>query len=118
LRESVAIHNSRVSSSTDSTISTGRFFFNQVAPEDVTDPQALALRSADRRMLAAAIERLPREYREPLILREMEDFSYKEIGALLAIPIGTVMSRLARARKKLEEILRTRGSGKTYESNS
>jgi hypothetical protein len=45
-RESVAIHNSRVSSSTDSTISTGRFFFNQVAPEDVTVPQALALRSA------------------------------------------------------------------------
>jgi len=81
------------------------------------DPQALALRNADRRVLAAAIESLPREYREPIILREMEAFSYKEIGALLEIPIGTVMSRLARARKKLEEVLRARGSGKTYESN-
>ena len=80
-------------------------------PEEVADPQALALRNADRRALAAAIERLPREYREPLILREMEDFSYKEIGAVLEIPIGTVMSRLARARKKIEEILRARGVG-------
>jgi RNA polymerase sigma-70 factor, ECF subfamily len=81
------------------------------APEEAADPQAQALRNADRSVLAAAIERLPREYREPLILREMEDFSYKEIGALLEIPIGTVMSRLARARKKLEEILRARGVG-------
>ena len=86
-------------------------------PEPEANPQALALRNADRRVLAAAIESLPREYREPIILREMEAFSYKEIGALLDIPIGTVMSRLARARKKLEEVLRARGSGKTYESN-
>jgi RNA polymerase sigma-70 factor (ECF subfamily) len=82
------------------------------APDEAADPQALALSNADRRVLAAAIERLPREYREPLILREMEDFSYKEIGALLEIPIGTVMSRLARARKQLGEILRARGLGK------
>jgi RNA polymerase sigma-70 factor, ECF subfamily len=81
------------------------------APEEAADPQAQALRNADRRVLAAAIERLPREYREPLILREMEDFSYKEIGALLDIPIGTVMSRLARARKKIEESLKARGVG-------
>jgi RNA polymerase sigma-70 factor, ECF subfamily len=87
-------------------------------PEEAADPQAQALRNADRRLLAAAIGRLPREYREPLILREMEDFSYKEIGALLEIPIGTVMSRLARARKKIEEILRPRGSGKLSESKS
>jgi RNA polymerase sigma factor (sigma-70 family) len=87
------------------------------APDEAADPQALALRNADRRVLATAIERLPREYREALILREMEDFSYKEIGAVLEIPIGTVMSRLARARKKIEEILRAQGSGKTYEPN-
>jgi RNA polymerase sigma factor (sigma-70 family) len=83
------------------------------APEEAADPQALALRNADRRLLATAIERLPREYREPLILREMEDFSYKEIGTLLDIPIGTVMSRLARARQKIEEILRARGPGES-----
>jgi RNA polymerase sigma factor (sigma-70 family) len=69
------------------------------------------LRNADRRVLAAALESLPREYREPIILREMEAFSYKEIGALLEIPIGTVMSRLARARKKLGEVMGARGSG-------
>ncbi len=57
------------------------------------------------------MERLPREYREALILSEMEDFFLAEIGALLEIPIGTGMSRLARARKKLEEILRARGVG-------
>lgn len=79
--------------------------------EEVADPEALALRKADRRALATAIETLPREYREPLILREMEDFSYKEIATLLEIPTGTVMSRLVRARKKLEEVLRARVPG-------
>jgi RNA polymerase sigma-70 factor, ECF subfamily len=80
-------------------------------PQEAADPQALALRNADRGLLAAALESLPREYREPIILREMEAFSYKEIGALLEIPIGTVMSRLARARKKLGEVMGARGSG-------
>ena len=80
-------------------------------PEPEADPQALAVRNADRRALAAAIESLPREYREPLILREMEAFSYQEIGALLEIPIGTVMSRLARARKRLGEVLAAPGQG-------
>jgi RNA polymerase sigma factor (sigma-70 family) len=80
-------------------------------PEDEADPQALALPNADGRVLAAAIDRLRREYREPLVLSELEDFSYKEIGALLEIPIETVMSRLACARKKIEEILRARSVG-------
>lgn len=81
------------------------------APEEAEDPQVQVLRNADRRVLAAAIERLPREYREPFVLREMEDLSYKEIGVLLQIPIGTVMSRLARARKKVEQSLRARATG-------
>ena len=55
--------------------------------------------------LAEAIERLPREYREPIILREMEELSYQEIAEILEIPIGTVMSRLARARKRLVEVM-------------
>jgi RNA polymerase sigma-70 factor (ECF subfamily) len=82
------------------------------------DPQALALRNSDRRLLANAIERLPREYREALVLREMEGFSYQEIGELLSIPVGTVMSRLARARKRLEQALRGQEPGKKYESRS
>ena len=55
--------------------------------------------------MAQAIERLPREYREPIILREMEELSYQEIAEILEIPIGTVMSRLARARKRLVEVM-------------
>jgi RNA polymerase sigma factor (sigma-70 family) len=70
-----------------------------------SDPREIAIRNADRRALAEAIERLPREYREPIILREMEELSYQEIAGILEIPIGTVMSRLARARKRLAEAI-------------
>jgi RNA polymerase sigma-70 factor (ECF subfamily) len=48
-----------------------------------------------------AIEKLPIEFREVVILRELEELSYKEIAEITAIPIGTVMSRLSRARKRL-----------------
>jgi RNA polymerase sigma factor (sigma-70 family) len=68
---------------------------------DNADPREIAIVNADRRALAQAIERLPREYREPIVLREMEELSYQEIAEILEIPIGTVMSRLARARKRL-----------------
>ena len=51
------------------------------------------------------IETLPAEFREVIILREMEDLSYKEIADIASIPVGTVMSRLARARSRLQEIL-------------
>ncbi len=87
------------------------------AAEEAADPQALAIRNADRRLLALSIEKLSREYREPLVLKEMEGFSYKEIAAMLEIPIGTVMSRLARARHRLETILSAPESAKTHESN-
>ena len=49
-----------------------------------------------------AIEELPVEFREVTILRELEEMSYKEISEVAEIPIGTVMSRLARARKQLQ----------------
>jgi len=67
-----------------------------------TDPEQAALRSADSRMLANAVAELPLAYREVLILRELEELSYKEIARIADIPIGTVMSRLARARGLLQ----------------
>ncbi len=67
------------------------------------DPEAVALRAGESRRLEAAIAALPEEFREALILREMEDLSYREIADAIGIPIGTVMSRLARARAMLRE---------------
>ena len=57
--------------------------------------------------LRKCIESLPVEYREIIIMRELEELSYREIADIAAIPIGTVMSRLARARKRLEECVRS-----------
>src|SRR2546426_7203641 len=54
-----------------------------------------------RRLINSALEQLPEEFREVIVLRELEDLSYKEIAAVADIPLGTVMSRLARARKLL-----------------
>jgi RNA polymerase sigma-70 factor (ECF subfamily) len=53
--------------------------------------------------LRKALEQLPAEFREVLVLRELEGMSYKELAKVMEIPIGTVMSRLARARKRLQE---------------
>jgi RNA polymerase sigma-70 factor (ECF subfamily) len=64
-------------------------------------PEVLLLRSAQQRILNQAVEALPVEFREVFVLREMEGLSYKEIAELARIPIGTVMSRLSRARRQL-----------------
>ena len=66
-------------------------------------------RARDRQTVRAAIEQLPPEFREAITLRELEGFSYKEIADVAGVPIGTVMSRLARARRQLQMIL-----SKTY----
>ena len=60
---------------------------------------------ADAETVRRAIAELPIEFREVIVLREMEGLSYKEIAALSNVPIGTVMSRLARARKQLQQRL-------------
>src|SRR5438552_18204843 len=62
-------------------------------------------RAQDRQTVRAAIEQLPLEFREAIALRELEGASYKEIADVAGVPIGTVMSRLARARRQLELIL-------------
>jgi RNA polymerase sigma-70 factor (ECF subfamily) len=66
--------------------------------------QVLQRRDA-RRLVNEALARLPEEFREVIVLRELEDLSYKEIAAVAGIPLGTVMSRLARGRKLLLEHL-------------
>lgn len=63
-------------------------------------------RGADTDALRAALQALPPEFREILILRELEGFSYKEIADVAELPVGTVMSRLARARRQLQESLK------------
>ena len=76
----------------------------QASDED--GPEAQAIRSFDRRMLNEAIAALPAQFREVLVLRELEDLSYREIARVADVPIGTVMSRLSRARRLLGESLR------------
>lgn len=60
-----------------------------------------------KRIVGQALARLPEEFREIIILRELEDLSYKEIAGIAQIPIGTVMSRLSRARRLLLEAMKT-----------
>jgi RNA polymerase sigma-70 factor (ECF subfamily) len=77
-----------------------------LAIEDVSvNAEAINLRVADASAVRRAIDELPVEFREMIVLREMEGFSYKEIADLSDVPIGTVMSRLARARKQLQKRL-------------
>ncbi len=68
------------------------------AEESPPDPETLLMRRVAAEELGRAIEELPAAFREVLVLREVEGLSYKEIAGVAAIPIGTVMSRLARAR--------------------
>lgn len=72
------------------------------ADESAPGPEQAALQSAESRLLADAVAKLPLVYREVLILRELEELSYKEIARIADIPVGTVMSRLARARNLLQ----------------
>jgi RNA polymerase sigma-70 factor (ECF subfamily) len=66
-----------------------------------TDPESASVADDERRTLDRLIAALPEEHREVLLLRELEDMSYREIAAVMQVPIGTVMSRLARARAAL-----------------
>lgn len=70
------------------------------------DPVVVSQRSEDLAQLNAAIEALPLEFREVLVLRELEGCAYKEIAQIIGAPIGTVMSRLARARALIKGALK------------
>src|SRR3954454_13547354 len=72
---------------------------------DATDPEKRLLREEDQQSVRRAVEELPLELREVVVLRELEGLSYKEIAAIAGIPLGTVMSRLARARERLQRRL-------------
>lgn len=73
------------------------------AREGVITPEYIAEQASDAKWLRRCIDALPREYREVIVLRELEELSYKEISAIVDIPIGTVMSRLARGRDLLQQ---------------
>lgn len=72
---------------------------------DCERPDSALLRKADSDLLRQAIEKLPVEFREVLVMRELEGLSYKEISDIADVPLGTVMSRLARAREQLRKEL-------------
>lgn len=75
------------------------------APSMADDPETGLLRVALREALDQAIDGLPAEFREVVILRDVQDLTYAEIARVLGIPVGTVMSRLSRARQRLQRAL-------------
>ena len=70
------------------------------------NPEARLLQQRDVARVREALEQLPADFREVLVLREIEGMSYKEIATIVQVPIGTVMSRLARARDRLSAVLK------------
>jgi RNA polymerase sigma factor (sigma-70 family) len=82
-------------------------FDEEIHCEEVAgpNPEELLLQNANRQHLQDALEELPVEFREALVLRELEGLSYKEIADVSGVPLGTVMSRLARARDRLKDSL-------------
>jgi len=75
------------------------------ASDRLQSPEQITASERNRQLVRQTIESLPMEFREVAVLRELEGMSYHEIGQVLDIPAGTVMSRLARARSRLRELL-------------
>jgi RNA polymerase sigma-70 factor (ECF subfamily) len=76
-----------------------------LADVSIASPHDLYVRNLQREQVRTAIQQLPIEFREIIILREYEELSYSEIANVLQCPVGTVMSRLARARSRLGDLL-------------
>ena len=81
---------------------------DMAADDSAMGPEQTALRNAESKVLADAVAELPLVFREVLVLRELEELSYKEIAAVVDVPLGTVMSRLARGREQLRRLLQER----------
>jgi len=86
---------------------------DQALPVEMTTPETILIGRASEQIMQEAIEELPVRYREVLLLCEVEEMSYQEIADTLAVPIGTVMSRLARARRNLRDAVRQKVERKT-----
>ena len=74
--------------------------------DDALDPEERLLQQHTVAVVRTALEQLPVDFREVLVLRELEGLSYKEIAAVVGVPLGTVMSRLARGRDRLMAVLK------------
>jgi len=99
-RDTVAVDSEIVDRAGDYTPATGR----------AETPETLLLRDTLAPELQAAIDALPEAFRQAVWLRDVEEFSYAEIAAMLSIPIGTVMSRISRGRRALYDAMRASAS--------
>jgi RNA polymerase sigma-70 factor (ECF subfamily) len=77
--------------------------------DESSNPQFLAIQAGNRELVRKALEELPPQLRETIVLRELEGLSYQEIAAVTAAPIGTVMSRISRGRLQLQKYLASGG---------
>jgi RNA polymerase sigma-70 factor (ECF subfamily) len=94
---------------------------DEVEPESTLDshtPETILLNRANSQLVWNAIDDLPVHYRETLLLCDAEEMSYREIAEILSIPVGTVMSRLARARRAVRESLAGSPAGYDYRQSS
>jgi RNA polymerase sigma-70 factor (ECF subfamily) len=76
-------------------------------------PEAVLLRHENQQLVVDALASLPAQYREIILLCEVEEFSYREIAEILSVPMGTVMSRLYRAKNALRHALRAKSPGRS-----
>jgi RNA polymerase sigma factor (sigma-70 family) len=83
------------------------------AEDPADNPEQAAAQSANQEVLRKALENIPLEFREVLVLRELEGLSYQQICGVTDLPIGTVMSRLSRARTRLQRVLQPHEDGET-----
>ncbi len=82
-----------------------------VEPETTATPESILLARAEQETIRRTLEELPLKFREVILLCDMEEMSYDEISQALAIPIGTVMSRISRARKSMRTLLAAKMQG-------